>query len=373
MQLLDSLQNQLPDTANEQLLAALEDIANKIQIQSNFCIYHPDYKPMELPTEAVERFGQLPLELQMKYRSLQLQSFLYGTYYNGSLPKAIAGHADSDELLLDQNLENNTYLGVDLAFYDRLHQSNIGVGYFDPGWTVIRQEGDDKLVVTKNGLTLHIERQKHLQPEAQSAVVGDLVAIKLPRNRVQSGFYMAVGNGGHKSRSSSDRYTGIVRIYFNLTPDGAVAVMADLTRRLNDIALPFSFKALYNPSNYRRYDCAVLYFEKSNYEVVRPILEAVYQEQKTHFQPQVPLFTKLLAPGLALAEEPSHKFAELESFGMNRCLIVANALLEAWQQRDESTEARMNRIYNHFYLLRIDLQCPYLNATSEDIYTPLNL
>lgn len=373
MQLLDSLQNQQPDTANEQLLVVLEDIANNVHIQSNFCIHHPSYKPIELPAEAVERFQELPLELQMKYRTLQLQSFLYGAYYNGSWQKAMAVDADSDNLALPQNLENNTYLGVDLAFYDRLHQSNSGVGYYDPGWTVIRQETDGKLVVYKNNLTLHIERQKHLQPEAQSAAIGDWVAIKLPRNRVQSGFYMAVGNAGPNTRRSSERHTGIVRIYFNLTPDGAVVVMADLTRRLNEISLPFSFKALYSPSNYGRYDSAVLYFEKSNYKVVRPILEAVYQEQQSHFQQQVPLFTKLLAPGLALAEEPDHKFAELESFGMNRCLIVAKALLEAWQQRDESTGARLNRIVNHFYLLGINLERPYLNATSEDIYTPLDL
>ncbi|KYC38057.1 hypothetical protein WA1_37520 [Scytonema hofmannii PCC 7110] len=378
MQLLDSLQSQLPDTAPKPLLAVLEDIASKVQIMPNFCIHHPEYKQMELTAEAVDRFQQLPSELQSKYRSLQLQRFLYGTYYNGSLEKALAVDADSDNLALQQNLENNTYLGVDLAFYDRLHESNSGKGYFDPGWTVLKQENDGNLVVNKNGLTLYIDRDRHLKSEAQSATVGDLVAIKLPRNRVQSGFYMAVSNAGpnrhsHSDSSNIDRSGGIVRIYFNLSPEGAVAVMGDLTRRLNEIALPFTFKALYNPSIYRRYDSAVLYFEKSRYEVVRPILEAVYTEQRSQFQPQVPLFTKWLAPGLALAEEPDQKFAEIESFGMNRCLIVANALLEAWQQEDDSTEGRMNRILNHFLLLGIDVQRSYLNANSEDIYTPLDL
>ncbi len=378
MQLLNSLQSQLPDTAPKPLLAVLEDIASKLQIMPNFCIHHPEYKPMELTAEAVERFQQLPSELQSKYRSLQLQRFLYGTYYNGSLEKALAVDADSDNLVLHQNLENNTYLGVDLAFYDRLHESNTGKGYFDPGWTVLKEENDGNLVVNKSGLTLYIERHHHLKSEAQSATVGDLVAIKLPRNRVQSGFYMAVSNAGpnnhsHSDRTNIDRSGGIVRIYFNLSPEGAVAVMGDLTRRLNEIALPFTFKALYNPSIYRRYDSAVLYFEKSRYEVVRPILEEVYTEQRSQFQPQVPLFTKWLAAGLALAEEPDQKFAEIESFGMNRCLIVANALLEAWQQEDDSTEGRMNRILNHFLLLGIDVQRSYLNANSEDIYTPLDL
>jgi len=46
----------------------------------------------------------------------------------------------------------------------------------------------------------------------------------------------------------------------------------------------------------------------------------------------VPLFTKLLAPGLALAEEPNQKFTAQESFGMNRCQIITNGFLEAWQK-----------------------------------------
>ncbi|WP_017318973.1 T3SS effector HopA1 family protein [Mastigocladopsis repens] len=372
MQLLDSPQNQLPDTATEQLRASLEDIASKVQIQSNFCIRHPDYKPLELPAEALDRFQQVPLELQNKYRSLQLQSFLYGTYYNGSLRPAFTPDANSDGLALHQNLENNTFLGVDVAFYERLHESNSGEGYFDPGWSVLKQESDDSLVVTKNGLTLYIERQRHLHPEAQSAAVGDLVAIKLPRNRVQNGFYMAVGNAG-PSRGNPDSHSEIVRIYFNLSSEGAVAVMGSLTRQLNDITLPFTFKALYNPSNYGRYDSAVLYFDKSNYKAVRLVLQTVYAEHQSQFQPEVPLFTKWLAPGLALAEEPNHKFAELESFGMNRCQIVANGLLEAWQQGDDSAKGRMSCILKHFSLLGIELQRPYLNANSEDIYTSLDL
>ncbi len=104
-----------------------------------------------------------------------------------------------------------------------------------------------------------------------------------------------------------------------------------------------------------------------------PITNPVYTENKAHFQPQVPLFTKLLAPGLALAEEPIHKFTDQESFGMNRCQIVANGLLETWHKGDNSPENRMNAILQHFSQLGIDWQHSYLNPNSEDIYTPLNL
>jgi len=373
MQLLDSLRNQLLAFAPDRMLDSLQDVANNIQIQSNFCISHPAYKPLELPTEAVARFQRIPLELQNKYLSLQLRSFLYGIYYNGSMQAALAADASSPDLALHQNLENNTSFGVDLEFYDRLHKSNSGEGYFDPGWSVLRQESDGSLAVTKGGLTLHIEREQHLQPVEQSAAVGDSVAIRMPKNLVQNGFYMAVSNSGPDNRSNPDAHREIVRVYFNLSPEGAVAVMESLTQQLNEIRIPFTFKVLYNPSDYGRYDSGVLYFEKSNYQTVRQVLTSVYAENQLHFRTEVPLFTKLLAPGLALAEEPDCKFAAVESFGMNRCQIVANGLLSARQNGDESPDNRMASIREHFSLLGIDWQRSYLNANSEDIYTPLDL
>lgn len=364
MQLL-SVQNQLPNTICDRLRAALQDIVNNVTIHANFWISHPNYKALELPEEAVERFRQVSSEIQNKYLSVQLLRFLYGIYYNGSLQSALALDADETDLALHQNLENNTFMGVDLAFYQRLHDSNNGEGYFYPGWIVIRQESNNSLVVIKDGLTLHIQREQHLQSSAQNTANGESVAIKLPKNRVQNGFYLAVGNAGLQERD-------VVRVYFNLSTEGAVAVMASLTQQLNAINLRFCFKALYNPSDYGRYDSAVLYIEKNDYPAVYSVLQLLYATHQQHFQPLVPLFTKLIAPGLAIAEEPNHKFAQLESFGMNRCQIVANGLLEAWEQGD-TPEHRIALICQQFSTLGIELQRPYLNANSEDIYTSLSL
>lgn len=366
MQLLDSTQTQLEAGVNSQLLDVLENIAHKVEIQPNFSIRHPDYKPLELPAEAIERFQKMPDQMQQKYLSLQLRSFLYGIYYNGSMRSALAPDAEGNGLPLD--LENNTVLGVDVAFYQRLHESNFGQGYFDPTWAVLREESDGSLAVTKGGLRLHIQRDKYLQPSQQAAVVGDSVAILMPKNRMQNGFYMAIGNLGFSRIEDSKSQQVTVRIYFNLTSSGAVAVMGSLTQLLNEIAIPFSFKVLYNPKDYQRYDSGVLYFDKKDYEAVGRVLKIVYAEQRSHFKPEVPLFTKQLAAGLGLAEEPEQKFAEQESFGMNRCQIVANGLLEACQQGNDSLEGRMKAIFRKFSRFGIDLNRVYLNANSEDIY-----
>ncbi|QIR35415.1 hypothetical protein HCG51_00730 [Tolypothrix sp. PCC 7910] len=369
MQLLNSVQTQLNPGINQRLVDVLEDIVNNIEIRSDFSIRHPDYQPLEVPAEAVERFQKFSEEIQQKYLSLQLRSFLYGIYYNGSMRSELAGDKKTNNLPLD--LENNTVLGVDVAFYKQLHESNYGEGYFQSGWSILKEESDNSLIVSKAGLRLHIQRDKHLPSSHTSATIGDLVPIKMPKNIVQSGFYMAVSNAG-LSRSNAANLQ-IVRIYFNLTPAGAIAVMGNITQHLNQINIPFQLKVLYHPKDYNRYDSGVLYFDKSDYELLSKLLSNIYLENREYFKSEIPLFTKELAPGLGLAEEPNQKFAEQESFGMNRCQIIANGLLTAWYQGDNSPQRRIQAIQEQFLQLGIDLERVHLNANSEDIYQVLNL
>jgi hypothetical protein len=360
----------LNSTANP-ALTSLYDIASNIQIESNFRISHPHYQPFALPTKIADRFKQNSVDLQNKYLALLLRNFLYGIYYNGSLQNILAIDSDSANCQTYQNLEHNTTLGIDGEFYERLHNANHGIGYFDPYWEVLRREPDGSMAVAKGGLTLYIEPECHLKPSAQSAKVGELVAIWMPKNRLQNGCYVAVSDHGQEKQGSPDADLGAGRIYFNFTPSGAIALMESLTLQLNADAIPFSFQVLYNPAAYGRYDSGVLYFERQDYPAIREILQAVYGENHRHFHPEIPLFTKSLAPGLGLAEEPTQKFAAQESFGMNRCQIVANALIEAWTKGKNALDERMQVIDQHFARHLIDLQRPYLNPSSDDIYYPL--
>jgi HopA1 effector protein family len=347
------------------LLTSLLDIASNIQIESNFCIYHPSYQPFSLPTKIADRFQQNSAALQHKYLTLLLRNFLYGIYYNGSLQSVLAVDANATHCV------PNPHLDMDWDFYAQLEASNHGRGYFDPSWQVLRLEPDGSMAVTKGGLTLYIEPDCHLKPDAKSAKVGEFVAIWMPKNRLQNGCYLAVSNVGHERQENPDIDLGTGRIYFNFTTSGAIALMDSLTQQLNAAAIPFTFQVLYNPSAYGRYDSGLLYFERDNYPAIHKILQAVYTEHQSHFHPEIPLFTKFLAPGLGLAEEPSQKFTSQESFGMNRCQIVANALLEAWQKGKNAMEERMSVIEQHFEQHLIDVQHPYLNPSSEDIYYPL--
>ncbi|TRU09398.1 MAG: hypothetical protein EWV60_11440 [Microcystis sp. Msp_OC_L_20101000_S702] len=365
MSLLNSQFHHLAPEVRGRLKEVLLDIVENLEISADFSIRHPNYQPWEMPAEMLSRIQALPKEIQDKYMSLQLRSFLYGIYYNGSMQASQALGSENKGQQLD--LENNSFAGVSMDFYGQLEEANKGEGYFDSGWSVLREETDGSLAVTKGGLRLHIQRDKHLQESEKAAAVGDVVSILMPKNLVQNGFYMAVGNAGLQ------REEAMVRLYFNVTPEGAVAVMTGLTERLNERGIPFSFKALYNPVDYQRYDAGVLYFGKTDYELVRQVVANVYQQNQSVFKPEIPLFTLELAPGLGLAEEPDKKFGSEESFGMNRCQIIANGLLMAWQQEDNSAAGRIAAISEQFSGLGIDWQRPYLNADSEDVYQGLEL
>ncbi|HIK06538.1 MAG TPA: hypothetical protein IGS40_17770 [Trichormus sp. M33_DOE_039] len=353
------------------MLNSLKDIAANIHIEPNFCIYHPNYQPFALPTKVADRFQQNSPDLQHKYLNLLLRNFIYGVYYNGVLQSSLAVDSSNTNYQVPHNLATNSIVGIDWEFYEQLQANNHGRGYFDPSWEVLRKEPDGSLAVTKNGLTLYIEPDCHLKPGKKSAQVGESVAIWMPNNRLQNGHYLAVSNVGQEQQGNPDVNLGTGRIYFNFSAAGAIALMDSLTQQLNTNTIPFTFQVLYNPSAYERYDAGVLYFESHDYPAIHKILQFVYQEHQAYFRPEIPLFTKFLAPGLGLAEEPTQKFTAQESFGMNRCQILANALLEAWQKGKNAVEERMKAIHQHFQDHAIDLQRPYLNPTSEDIYLPI--
>lgn len=354
------------NSVNLHLSSVLEEIVHEIEIKSDFSICHSHYKPLTIPEETQENFAKMPLSIKRKYISSQLRGFLYGIYYNGSLRETLDPQKDEEDI--PQNLENNTVLGIDVKFYDQLHKSNKGSGYFDAGWKILQEESQNTFLVKKVGLKLYIERDKHLSSKEKSPEIGDLVKIKLPKNRIQNGFYVAVGNEGFSSREKTGIEDTIVRIYFNITPKGAIFIMNELTEELNKKEIPFSFKVLYNPKDYKRHDSGVLYFDKQNYLKVKEILKDIYQNNEQNFKSGIPLFTLELAQGLGLAEEPNHRFSEQESFGLNRCQIIANGLLKARYEGNDSPQERMSAIKEQFAKLGISLQRTYLNPESEDIY-----
>lgn len=347
-----------------QLLQILQELASQIEIESyKFVVIHPKCQQQKIPDDVLGQLQKLPRNVQDEYLILLLQKLIFGIYYSG---ESLLKKNQVTQINYEIGLED-TPCEVDWEFCDKLHKNNYGKGSWNPNFRVLRQEADGSLAVEKKGITIHIQRDRHLRLEEQSAAIGDVVSIPRTSSHIRNQFYIAYGDLVYTWSYPS------VYIYFNFSPKGAVALMGHLTKQLNVIKIPFDFNALYNPSSYGRYDSGILRINKDSYKVVRQVLQTVYAENESYFQTHVPIFTKVLAPGLALAERPEKEFRFLEDFGMNRCKIIANALLDAHNNSDGSPEARMKYIRQHFKGMEIDLERPYLNSNSEDIYTPLDV
>lgn len=158
-------------------------------------------------------------------------------------------------------IKNNIINGIDIDLCIRLQQSNTSNGYIDPDWQVVA-ETNDELIVVKDGLHLHIDRQQHL-PKLPQAGIGDLIPIYLPHNLVGRDTYIIIGNLGSPDRAKS------VEIYFNFTPNAAVAIAQKLTSELNRLSIPFQFAILHDPALFYRYDAGTLWLPHTGYIAVQ--------------------------------------------------------------------------------------------------------
>lgn len=337
--------------------SALLDLINHIEIQLELPIRHIHYPSSEIAPDIEIQFQKMSPEMRQDYLIFHTRDYLYDIYYSGELqpllPEIVAPTAV---------LKNDKVQGVNAAFYAQVRQANYGTGYFDDGWQVIQHKPDGRLLVQKEGLRVKIEPNRHLLAAVSLPLPGETVSIRLPHNRLETGYYVAVGNVGMPAADQP-----VLELCLNLSSEGAIAAMHTVTSILNLHAIPFTFKVLMNPTCYQRRDAGVLHLEQRHYETVHPLLGQIYEHVRSHLQPETPLFTKPLAPGLGLAEEPE----DGQDFGLYRCHLVAESLLRVEEGGDRSPAARLAAIHENFQAEGLDLQRPYLNAKSQDIYTPL--
>ena len=72
----------------------------------------------------------------------------------------------------------------------------------------------------------------------------------------------------------------------------------------NRARLPFKIKVPDDPDRFDRCDSAVVYVPKDACREAADLLADVYRQVSLHLKPETPVFTKRLAPGVGLAEDP---------------------------------------------------------------------
>jgi hypothetical protein len=221
---------------------------------------------------------------------------------------------------------------------------------------VVGTEEDGRLVVRRHGLSLWVRPEEVYGGSAP----GDEVSVSMPPEllRLSPGFFMALGDEG------LDAEEPIVRHYWHLGPGGGEALVAAGTRLFNRAGLPFRLKVLIDPDLYTRRDAGLLYTTNRARAEVAALLPALRAAVAPHLRPGTPALTKPLGEGVAVAEDP----ADGESFGMDRCGLLAEAMVRAFERGREGVAERLALVEEAFEERGLAFDSPYLNPGSTDEY-----
>ena len=238
----------------------------------------------------------------------------------------------------------------DHAFVQALSDANSGSGGWDPGWRVERLERE-VAHVRRDGLSVRAHAS-----DCRGAVEPDApVSLRRPKDLTAAspGFYIALGD----AEPAWVREDVEVRVYFNVGPAGAVALVAACTRLLNDAQVPFSLKVVDHPTGYTRCDPAILYLDTGHYDDARGVLTPIAAACALHLRGELPAFTKRLAPGVAAGE---HRLGLGASFGSSRCRMVAEGIVAAHVRGQSAHSERVDAVARRFADDGLSIEAPYL-------------
>ena len=322
--------------------ALVADALDALQIESPtaFAWYGRQVAALSAAVAAV-----MDAETTRGYLVYTLQNHLYGSFYC----RGFAVVPSTERAL--------PHVGW-TPFVQALSEANGGEGSRDPGWVVTDCAADGRIVVARDGLSLWVRPEDVV---GESLEPGASLSVIMPKEllRLSPGFYLALGN---EEFASDDT---IVRVYWHLRNGAAAGLVGGITRPLNDAGVPFRLKVLVDPDSYTRCDSGVLYVLRRDYARVAPTVASVRRSLGDGLRGPTPVFTKQLADGLGLAEEPP---GSADSFGMHRCRLMAEALADAFAAGVTSGEGRLGAIEERFAGAELSFDKPYLNPDSSDEY-----
>ena len=323
----------------------MEDAARAVEILSP-TRYAWLGEPAEPLPEHVE--SRLSADDARGYLLYGLETRLYGDFY-------IRGHAT-----ISRPHEQVDTVRGDPMLVESLSRSHSGSGCWEPGWKFLARE-DDRVVVERGGLVLRATREEcRGLPRGGKAGTGAEIEVRYPKEllRASPGFYTALGD------RPFDGSEGIVRIYWNITAEGAVPFVREATRLLNKARSGARFKVANDPRLYDRCDSAVVYFPRADALRAGDVVRGLHAAVAAQLGPQVPAFTRRLATGVGLAEDPGGSL----SFGQSRCHVLADGLIRAHERGATTVDARVAVVQEAFEEEGLDPAAPYLNPGSVDEY-----
>lgn len=233
-----------------------------------------------------------------------------------------------------------------------LREALAGRHVWEPGWSVIDGEPDDDgpREVERDGLVLYA-----MPEELRRDADGWSVRFPAQRPFASVGYFAVTGIADVPAGRD-----GLVRCYLNLAAEHACAVFAELVRDLDRRAIPFSAKVANNDRGFDRPDSAVLYVEHRYLAGALAVVHSLHTRHRDAFDDDVPAFTRQVAPGVGLADEPSQALGPV-SFGQHRCALIAEALVSAGPAA--SADQRFDRMLSSIADAGLDPARLHLDAT----------
>jgi hypothetical protein len=245
-----------------------------------------------------------------------------------------------------------------------LSAANASRERWDSGWVVVQVLPTGQVVARKATLDRAFwpgDFVTHDAPGMPPRVGAALSAfLRRESTTVQPGFYFAFGETAVDPLDDDS----LIRFYWNVADDAAPLLTRLVTSELNRFQVPYRFKCLTNRAHFYRLDAAVLFVNKRHHRIAAELLKGVYAAVRSGLGPETPLFTKALAPGLALAEDPGSG----ESFGMSRCRMLAEGLWAAHALGPGAPEARAQAVLGHLAAQGVTPDRPHATGGYADQY-----
>jgi HopA1 effector protein family len=328
-------------TAEDAIRADVLAVVTAIDIVSLSAVRLRD----EAPVAVAAQPGASPAESLIQ----ALQGLMYGRCYSHRLDDAVPAAPVAT-------------VGADAEHVRRLSAANRSRERWDPGWQIYQLAANGQVFVLKG------DRQRASTPGEYIAeqmtglapAVGSMVTLRVARESqiMQPGFYYMFGE---IPTDIWDEHT-LIRFYFSCTADRIADLVHQLTGELNRYQVPYRMKALTDPAHYTRTDSMVLYCARRYFAPVAGIITSLGPAATAALKDSVPLFAKPLRQGVGVAEDPGNG----QSFGMHRCRLVAEGLLDAWQQGAREPDKRLECVAARFTANRLRLERAYLGPDAVD-------
>ncbi len=234
------------------------------------------------------------------------------------------------------------------AFAGALSQANCGRGAWTGGWLAGPADADGIAVERPGGLRLYAPPQDCRDGE-----------IRLPKELrgYHPGTYVALGDtpGLHAPRA---------RLSWNIAAAGAVTLVARVTYALNGAGIPFRLELRDDPRRYGDGDSAWLVVARDEVFAALKLLRPLLRALAPYLAAGAPAFTKPLARGLAVADEPAGGVA----FAEHRCGLLADAVVAAGERGQRGAAKRLALVHERFAAAGLSLDAPYLEPGAADAY-----